>query len=96
MDADLFEQLLRHDEGLRIRVYDDATGQTIEPGYQCKGNPTIGVGRNVGPSGPGLRDDEITLMLTNDLNYYEQQAATFDWYVSLDPIRQTVVCCMMA
>jgi len=95
MDPDLFTQMIRHDEGVRNLVYDDATGQTIGPGYTVKGNPTIGAGRNVGPSGPGLRDGEIDSMLTNDLNWYEDQAATFPWYANLDPVRATVVCSMV-
>lgn len=94
-DVNLFSDLLRHDEGLRVRVYDDATGQTIGPGYTLVGQPTIGYGRNVGPTGPGLRQSEIDAMLMNDINYYEQQAETFDWYKSLDPVRATVICCMI-
>ena len=95
LDLGLFERLIRHDEGVRSYVYDDATGKPIGPGTTVVGNPTIGAGRNVGPSGPGLRDDEIDAMLTNDASHYEDQARTFDWYATLDPIRATVICCMV-
>jgi len=95
LDPALFESLLKHDEGIRTRVYDDATGKIIGPGSVVVGNPTIGVGRNVGPSGPGLRDEEVDALLHADTAHYELQAATFDWYANLDPVRATVVTCMI-
>lgn len=95
LDVDLFEQMARNDEAMRGRVYDDATGQTIGPGTVVKGNPTIGVGRNCGPTGPGLRDAEIQLMLDQDVAYYDSQAATFPWYAALDSVRATVVATMV-
>lgn len=95
MDITLFAKLTTPAEADRIRVYDDATGKTIGPGTLVKGNPTIAIGRNVGPSGPGLRQSEIVSMLNNDEAYYESQARTFLWYPKLDAIRQTVVCCMI-
>lgn len=91
LDPALFESCARHDEAVRSRVYDDATGQTIGPGTTVKGNPTIGVGRNVGPTGAGLRDAEIDEMLDQDVAYYDAQAATFPWYAKLDKVRATVV-----
>lgn len=39
----LYDRLLRH-EGIRLTVYDDATGKPIQPGSEVKGNPTIGIG----------------------------------------------------
>ena len=95
LDPDLFEAMLRHDEGVRLRVYDDATGEPIGPGSVVKGNPTIGVGRNVGPTGPGLRQDEVDSMLMRDISAYEAQAETFDWYLHLNAVRATVVCAMI-
>jgi len=95
LDLELFQTLCRHDEGVKNKVYDDATGLPIGPGTLVLGNPTIGVGRNVGPSGAGLRDSEIDALFANDANYYEAQAQTFDWYFGLDPIRATVVTTMI-
>jgi lysozyme len=95
MDITLFAKLTVPEEADRVRVYDDATGKTIGPGTLVKGNPTIGVGRNVGPSGPGLRQVEIVSMLTNDQWAYESEAKAFLWYPKLDAVRQTVVCCMI-
>jgi len=45
-----WEQLyadLRHAEGQRDRVYDDATGAPIGPGSHVIGHPTIGVGHRL-------------------------------------------------
>jgi lysozyme len=95
VDITLFAKLTVPAEADRVRVYDDATGKTIGPGTLVKGNPTIGIGRNVGPSGPGLRQVEIVSMLTNDEQTYESQAKAFAWYFRLDAVRQTVVCCMI-
>jgi len=38
------KQLTRH-EGLRLAVYDDATGKPLEQGDTIVGHPTVGVGR---------------------------------------------------
>lgn len=95
IDRELFKDFARHDEGVRTLVYDDATGKTIGPGTTVIGNPTIGVGRNVGPGGPGLRDVELSIMLDNDVQHYEEQAGVFDWFHNLDEIRATVVVTMI-
>lgn len=95
MDITLFAKLTVPAEADRIRVYDDATGKTIGPGTLVRGNPTIAIGRNVGPTGPGLRQSEIVSMLNNDEQFYDSQCRSFLWYPKLDPIRQTVVACMV-
>ena len=95
MDITLFQRLTVPAEADRVRVYDDATAKTIGPGTLVQGNPTIGIGRNVGISGPGLRQSEIVSMLANDETEVENEARSFAWYPHLDPIRQTVVCCMV-
>jgi lysozyme len=95
IDQELFRDMARHDEGARLLVYDDATGKTIGPGTTVIGNPTIGIGRNVGPGGPGLRDVEMNLMLVNDAAHYSEQAGVFDWFHDLDEIRATVVVTMI-
>lgn len=53
----------RH-EGRRPLAYDDATGETIKPGYTMVGNATIGVGTLIGPGG-GLTSAEIDLLFHN-------------------------------
>lgn len=39
--------LIKLHEGLRLKVYDDATGKPLKPGDTIKGNPTIGYGINL-------------------------------------------------
>lgn len=95
MDITLFQRLTVPEEAERGRVYDDATGKTIGPGTLVIGNPTIAIGRNVGPTGPGLRNGEMVSMLANDETEVESEAKAFAWYPHLDPIRQTIVCCMI-
>jgi GH24 family phage-related lysozyme (muramidase) len=95
MDIVLFQQLTVPAEAERARVYDDATGKTIGPGTLVVGNPSIGIGRNVGPTGPGLRESEMVSMLDNDELAVERDAKAFAWYPKLSPIRQTVVACMI-
>jgi GH24 family phage-related lysozyme (muramidase) len=40
-------QEIKDREGLRLKVYDDATGREIRPGSILKGHPTIGWGCNL-------------------------------------------------
>ena len=40
---------IEKEEGLKLRLYDDATGRPIEYGISVKGNPTIGYGHKVIP-----------------------------------------------
>ena len=95
MDITLFQRLTVPEEAEKSRVYDDATGKTIGPGTLVIGNPTIAIGRNVGPTGPGLRPAEMVSMLGNDETEVEAEAKAFAWYPHLDPVRQTIVCCMI-
>lgn len=53
------------DEGRRTFVYDDATGEPIKPGSIVKGNPSIGIGRNL--ASHGIDDTEVALLLQNDI-----------------------------
>jgi lysozyme len=58
---------LRQHEGLRLQVYDDATGAAIKPGTRVIGNPTIGVGTLIGPGG-GITEAEAEYLLANRVN----------------------------
>jgi|HubBroStandDraft_2_1064218.scaffolds.fasta_scaffold37669_4 GH24 family phage-related lysozyme (muramidase) len=95
MDITLFQKWNIPAEAERGRVYDDATGRTIGPGTTVIGNPTIAIGRNVGPTGPGIRESEMFSMLSNDEDEVEGEAKAFAWYPSLNLVRQTVVCSMI-
>jgi len=73
----LIEQLKRH-EGVRSHVY------TCTSGFE-----TIGVGRNISPSGLGLSDDEIEYLLANDIKRCDKELSyNFKWYLSLSRCRQ--------
>jgi lysozyme len=81
---------LHGDEGMRLKVYDDATGQPIGPGTLVKGNPSIGVGRNL--SGRGMTQAEVELLLSNDEAACETELAPLlPWVTTLTPSRQTVI-----
>lgn len=62
---DVLKQL-RGDEGVKYFIYDDATGLPIRAGTVVRGNPTVGVGRNL--VGKGLSDAEVQILLSNDVN----------------------------
>lgn len=94
MDQQVFngiqEELLA-DEGLRLKVYDDATGLPIGPGTLVKGNPTIAIGRNL--SGNGLTRDECFYLNTNDINAcYEELSAQCPWLIQMTLKRQIALC----
>lgn len=59
----LADRLLSH-EGLRLQVYDDATGAYIRSGTRVIGNPTIGIGTLVCAPG-GITEAEARLLLSN-------------------------------
>lgn len=79
MNRSRLSKQLEIDEGRRRRLYKDTVGKL-----------TIGVGRNI--EDRGLRDDEIDLMLSNDIDeavgIARALVATFD---KLDDVRQEVV-----
>ena len=66
----LTRSLLGH-EGEVLRVYDDATGKTLNRGDTLQGFATIGVGRNL--MGRGISAAESRLLLTNDLDAVESE-----------------------
>lgn len=47
LNTDRLHSQLIMEEGLRLFAYDDATGKPVPPGGVCRGNLTIGVGRNL-------------------------------------------------
>ncbi len=71
----LAEHLVRAHEGLRLVVYDDATGQPLRQGDTIKGHPTIGVGRNL--AGRGISKEEAAVLLQRDLLQAMRDAAAW-------------------
>jgi len=72
---------LRQAEGVRDRVYDDATGSPIEPNSLVKGHPSVGVGHRLDqPLAPilitAILDQDIVDAIT-DLN------RSIPWWISL-------------
>jgi lysozyme len=82
--------MLRSEEGTRLRLYDDANGSLIRPGYTCLGHPTIGVGRALDTN--GITEEEAAYLLANDI---QKVAAQLDerlpWWRSMTMARQVVL-----
>lgn len=79
MNRSRLSKQLEIDEGRRRRLYKDTVGKW-----------TIGVGRNI--EDRGLRDDEIDLMLSNDIDEAVGIArALIPNFDNLDDVRQEVV-----
>ena len=83
------EQIIEH-EGVRLFVYDDATGLQIEQGTRVIGNPTIGIGRLL-TKDRGISHDEAVHLLSNDLKWVAEKAESFGFWHKLDSARQMVV-----
>lgn len=81
---------LSAEEGIRTKVYDDATGQPIIPNTEVQGHPTIGIGRALDVH--GLSDDEIDYLLQNDINgICKALDASIPWWRTLIDVRQAVL-----
>ncbi len=81
---------LHGDEGIKLKVYDDATGLPIGPGTVVKGWPSIGTGRNL--AGRGITSTEEEYLLSNDISDCERElAGPMPWITTLTPGRQTVI-----
>lgn len=81
---------IAQDEGLRLQVYDDATGKPIEPGGKVVGKPTIGYGCLLCAPG-GITKDEALALLNARVAKARELASTIPVYASLDPARQDVL-----
>ena len=73
MDKQKLINLISDHEGLKLKVYDDATGQELKAGDILIGHPTIGVGRNVAKDGLGISQEEAEFMLMNDIERVEEE-----------------------
>ena len=90
----LANMLILH-EGMKLKVYDDATGKNLSKGDVAQGHPTIGVGRNVAGDGLGISEEEARFMLHADIDRVEQEAKSWDIYHELDSTRQAVLLDML-
>jgi len=74
----VLRKMLSADEGRRSHFYLDS-----------KGIPTIGVGRNISPTGPGLRESEIDFMLDNDIDYlFNVWINKYTWFKDISEARK--------
>lgn len=86
--------LIKEDEGLRLHVYDDATGKPIVKGYTCVGNPTIGYGRLL-TEGRGITLDEAEAMLHRDVQETTDALySNYWWFIDLSQERKDVLTSM--
>ncbi|MBO1074877.1 glycoside hydrolase family protein [Roseomonas marmotae] len=82
--------LLAREEGLRLTVYDDATGKPLVPGMALRGHPTIGIGRCLDRK--GITRAEALGLLENDLSEVRAQVAgALPWAGGLSEARQVVL-----
>jgi lysozyme len=72
---ELAARLIRDGEGLRLKVYDDASGKPVTAGSALAGHPSIGYGRNL--AGKGISESEADAMLAEDLVDAEEIARGF-------------------
>lgn len=78
------------DEGIRLFVYDDATGQPLKPGMVLKGHPTIGFGRALDVR--GLSAAESDALLEDDIAAFDAALTrALPWYPDLDLVRRRVL-----
>ena len=90
----LANMLILH-EGMKLKVYDDATGQELKAGDILIGHPTIGIGRNVAGDGLGISEEEARFILHADIDRVEQEARQWSVYAGLDSTRQMVILDML-
>ena len=70
--------MLKRHEGVKKHVY------TCSAGYD-----TIGAGRNISPSGLGLSESEIHMLLTNDIyRVVGELSEEYKWFDDLDTVRK--------
>lgn len=84
------DQLKRH-EGLRLVVYDDATGKPLKKGDTLKGHPTIGVGRLL-TDGRGISTTEAESLLANDIDLViDELNRNIPWWNKMNEPRRAVM-----
>lgn len=78
MDIDILKRMLELDEGNKDQLYTDSVGKL-----------TIGIGHNI--EDKGLRQDEISLIFSNDISESIDEVSDHEWFNDLDEIRQSVI-----
>lgn len=82
--------LLEREEGLRLTVYDNATGKPLLPGMRLVGHPTIGIGRCLDRK--GITEAEARALLDNDVVEVRAQVTqALPWTTKLTEARQVML-----
>lgn len=88
--SDPLAALIGRHEGLRLYVYDDATGKPFRRGDTLRGNLTIGYGWNLSVNGITVQDAERWRdQMIDELR--GRLAGQFPWFPTLLPSRQGVL-----
>lgn len=80
MTISYLEHCLLDHEGLKHHAYLDSLGI-------C----TVGVGRNLSISGPGLSTEECIYLLRNDITRVTQELQSYPWFQFQDTVRREVL-----
>lgn len=90
MNRDLLISELIRDEGVRLVVYDDATGKPLKIGDKVTGHATIGVGRALDVR--GITKEEASYLLDNDVdNLTAELSKGLPYFDTLSDDRQRVL-----
>jgi lysozyme len=90
MTRDLLIAELTRDEGLKLFVYDDASGKPLTRLSTVVGHPTIGIGRALDVH--GISEAEARYLLSNDVDTVAAALTkAYPWFGSLDDVRQRVL-----
>ncbi len=81
---------IESEEGCRLDVYDDATGEPIVAGYTVVGNPTIGYGRLL-TSAHGITHAEAATLLMHDVAAAEGDVSQLPVFAHLNVARQAAL-----
>ena len=90
MDKQKIIKLISNHEGVKLKVYDDATGQELKSGDILIGHPTIGIGRNIAKDGLGISQEEAEFMLSNDIERVEEEIKNFP-IEHLNEVRMAII-----
>lgn len=82
------EAQLAIEEGRKLIIYDDATGQPFLKGMTLKGNLTVGEGINLMV---GFDASEVDFLDLHRIGKAMSALNAYPWYVKLDPVRQTAL-----
>jgi lysozyme len=91
MDTRFIRELILEEDTV-LRVYDDATGEPVVPGYRLIGHPTIGTGRALDIH--GISAAESSFLLNNDMAEIEATLSQYQWWTTLSAVRQFVIVSM--